>query len=70
MTNPNWEVFYLETFVYTDNNGQDYSRVYTLGFFSQRGDDLTTYYLTDYFENTAEGSANLVLKCIDKMLAP
>jgi len=31
---------------------------------------LTTYYLTDYFENTAEGSANLVLKCIDKMLAP
>ena len=69
MTNPNWGVFYLETFVEIDNNGQDYSRVFDLGLITTRWRSYN-YYLTDYFENTAEGSANLVLKCIDKMFSP
>jgi hypothetical protein len=37
---------------------------------SEEGWSLTTYYLTDHFPNTAEGSAKLVLKCIFDMLVP
>jgi len=68
MTNPNFGVFDLETFNDIDNSGQIYSRVYALGFLTNNGNDLTTYYLTDHFSNTVEGSAKLVLKCLDNML--
>jgi DNA polymerase type B, organellar and viral len=70
MTNPNYGVFDLETFIDIDNSGQSYSRVYALGFLTNNGNDLTTYYLTDHFSNTVEGSAKLVLMCIDNMLVP
>jgi hypothetical protein len=68
ITNPNYGVFDIESLVDTDNRGERYSRVYALGFVTYYGSDLTTYYLTDNSSNTPEGSANLVLKCIDKML--
>jgi hypothetical protein len=80
MTNPNYGVFDLETFVDKDGNGNSYSRVYALGFVtsdqfkqskaSTESEPLTLYYLTDHFPNTEEGSAKLVLMCIDKMLVP
>ncbi|KAF8805670.1 hypothetical protein BYT27DRAFT_7224747 [Phlegmacium glaucopus] len=60
MTNPNYGVFDLESFIYTDAKGVSYSRVFALGF-------VTT---ADHFSNTPEDSANLVLKCIDNMLVP
>jgi len=56
-------------------NKDSYSMVFALGFvttggFKQSKDstDLTLYYLTDHFSNTVEGSAKLVLLCIDNML--
>jgi hypothetical protein len=78
MTNPNYGVFDLETFIDTDERGNSYSRVYALGFVtsdqfkqskaSTESEPLTLYYLTDHFPNTLEGSAKLVLKCLDNML--
>lgn len=77
MANPNFGVFDLETLDDIDQNGENYSRVYALGFITNLGafnaenfNDLTTYYLTDHFPNTLDGSACLVLKCIDSMLIP
>lgn len=70
MSNPNFGVFDIETFEDIDNEGDNYSRVYALGFITTKLTDLKTYFLTDSCSNTVEGSAELVLKCLDDMLVP
>lgn len=53
ITNPNYGVFDIETFIDTDNTGNNYSRVFALGFatsingFMAKKKIVTTYYLTD-----------------------
>nr|QWO71373.1 DNA polymerase [Termitomyces sp. DKA64] len=68
MSNSNYGVFDLETFIDTDDKGNSFSRVFALGF--KTNNEVKTYYLTDHFSNDIEGSANLVLKCLDDMLIP
>ena len=67
MSNPNFGVFDIETFIDLDSNGDEYSRVYALGFITKMR-NISMYYLTDFFKNTIEGSNKLVLKCLDDML--
>lgn len=65
--NPNFGVFDIETFVDSFPSGEAFARVYALGFCINRGIPYT-FYLTDYFENSLEGSNKLVLACLDAML--
>lgn len=67
--NPNFGVFDIETFIDMDSSGNSYSRVFALGFVCNMS-NVSMYYLTDYFNNTAEASNKLVLKCLDEMLIP
>ena len=67
MSNPNYGVLDLETFVDTNENGERYSRVFALGFLTKTKNPKM-FYLIDYFDNTSSSSYKLVLKCIDEML--
>ena len=71
--NPKFGVFDIETFIDIGSDGEEYSRVFALGFFSYMGaSQPSIYYLSDYFDNnvTKESSDKLVLKCIEDMLNP
>jgi hypothetical protein len=67
--NPKFGVFDVETFLDTTAEGDKYSRVYALGFCIYM-QEVSMYYLSDSFDNSAESSNKLVLKCIDAMLQP
>jgi len=69
MSNPNYGVFDLETFKDSANiKDNTFSRVFAVGFKTKM--EIQTYFLTDHFPNSIEGSANLVLHCLDNMLTP
>ena len=68
MSNPNYGILDLETFVEKNENGEHYSRVFALGFLTKTEKTPKMFYLTDYFDNTAASSSKLVLKCLDEML--
>jgi hypothetical protein len=69
MSNPNYGVLDLETFVEQTEKGEHYSRVFALGYFTKLEPEPKMFYLTDYFDNTTTSSNKLVLKCIDEMLS-
>jgi DNA polymerase family B len=68
MSNPNYGVLDLETFVDKNEQGERYSRVFSLGFLTKTDKKPKMFYLTEYFDNTTSSSNKLVLKCIDEML--
>jgi hypothetical protein len=71
MANPNFGVFDLETMVVEDSKGNKTSVVFALGFKTNYSDnDLSLFYLTDYYDPDANSFNLLVIKCIDAMLVP
>jgi len=68
MSNPNYGVLDLESFVDINENGERYSRVFAIGFLTKTDKTPKMFYLMDYYDNTTSSSNKLVLKCIDEML--
>jgi hypothetical protein len=68
MSNPNYGVLDLESFVDKNEKGESYSRVFALGYMTKTDKQAKMFYLIDSFDNTTSSSNKLVLKCIDEML--
>jgi DNA polymerase type B, organellar and viral len=58
----------LETLTEIQQDGSIFARVFAIGFATSKKTEM--FYLTDYFDNTLEGSNQLVLKCIQEILQP